>query len=87
MARKNIANVNKKQPKKLPKEIRKKLLTREEGKTVPQTNGFYLVFIRGAGRNSRYKAVAWEYQAESNWCTTKKQAIDKVASHPRLIIK
>lgn len=87
MAKKKIANAGRRRTKNLPKEIRKKLLTKEGGKTVPQTNGFYLVFIRGKGKNSKYKAVAWEYLAESNWCTTKKQAIDKVARHPRLIIK
>ncbi len=87
MARKKIAYAGGRKTKKLPKEIRKKLLTKEGGKTVPQTNGFYLVFIRGKGRNSRYKAVAWEYLVESNWCTSKKQAIDKVARHPRRIIE
>jgi len=87
MAEKKTKKSGKKQPKKLPMGIRKKLLTRMDGKTVPQTKGFYLVFIRGGEKNSQYKAIAWEYHAESNWCKTKKQAIDKVISHPRRIIK
>ena len=76
----------KKRPKNLPNGIRKKLLTKLDGKTVPQTKGFYLVFIKGEGRNMRHKAVAWEYLAESDWCRTKKLAIEKVISHPRRII-
>ncbi|MFH0862897.1 MAG: hypothetical protein V1875_07715 [Candidatus Altiarchaeota archaeon] len=80
-------NTGKKRPKTLPRGIRKKLLTREDGKTVPQTKGFYLVFIRGKGKNTKYKAVAWEYHAESNWCRTRKNAVEKVVSHPRLIIQ
>jgi hypothetical protein len=76
----------KRQPRKLPKEFRKKMLTRKDGKTVPKTQGFYLVFIRGDGKDRKYKAISWEYHAESNWCRTRKQAVEKVSSHPRLII-
>ena len=83
LAPKNDGRAMKKRPKNLPKELRKKMLTRKGGRTIPRENGFLLVFIRGDGKGRRYKAIAWEYLSESNWCDTKKLAVDQVGLNPR----